>query len=218
MERVVGLIHATAVAIEPMQNTMQASLPQVKVLNFMDEGLLKRFQEAGDITPDLVRRLISLAVAAQESGAELALLTCSSFSSTTGMIQKLVRIPVLAIDDAMLREAVRLGNRIGVIATVQGAIHSTQALLKDIAAEMNLAPTITPVLVERAFQALLASDQALHNSLVCVAIKKLAPEADVIVLAQASMARVLKDLPEMDVPVLSSPHFAVLKIQEILHC
>lgn len=218
MERVVGLIHATVVAIDPMRETLQETLPQVKVLNFLDEGLLKRFREAGGITPDAVRRLINLVVAAQDSGAELALLTCSGFSSTTGMLKRLVEIPVVAIDEAMLRAAVKIGGNIGVVATVPGAIDSTKALLKEISAEMKVSPSITPVLVEQAFDALQSLDFSLHNSLVCAAVLELASVSDVVILAQVSMARALSTFPKLDVPVLSSPHFAARKIQEIMQC
>ena len=39
---------------------------------------------------------------------------------------------------------------------------------------------------------------------------------DLVVLAQASMARVLQQMPAMTVPVLSSPELAVLRTRDLL--
>ena len=49
------------------------------------------------------------------------------------------------------------------------------------------------------------------------AILRLAPEADVVVLAQYSMARVMSVLPD-DIPVrvLSSPHLGIAHLKQIL--
>jgi Asp/Glu/hydantoin racemase len=218
MKRVVGLIHATTVAIDPMMVTLHDTLPNLEVLNFLDEGLLKQFHSTGTITTDIVDRLEYLVKVAQESGAELALLTCSSFSSVSKNLERTAQIPVVAIDEAMLIEAVKIGRKIGVVATLPGAIDLTTSTLKEISIEKKVATLIKPVLVKQAFNALQSMDISLHNSLVCQEIIKLAPNSHVVVLAQVSMARALSSLPEIDVPVLSSPHFAARKIKEILQC
>jgi hypothetical protein len=44
----------------------------------------------------------------------------------------------------------------------------------------------------------------------------LAGKVDLVVLAQASMARVLQQMPELTVPVLSSPELAVLRTRDLL--
>ena len=60
--------------------------------------------------------------------------------------------------------------------------------------------------------------EALLLALVGAALKDLAKRVDVIVLAQASMARVVDSLSpaEKPVPILSSPRLAIEKIAEIL--
>jgi Asp/Glu/hydantoin racemase len=216
MKRTIGLVHATIAAIEPMRETLAEALPQVRVLNFLDEGILKRFNEVGVITPGIVRRLEKLVVASQESGAEVALLTCSSFSSTVNLLQPLVDIPVLAIDEMMIREAVRKGSRIGVIATVPGAFKSTQDMLYDVATREQLDVSVQPVLVEGAFEALLSGQTSLHDKLIVSSLRQIAETSDVVILAQVSMARTVKMLPDGGVPVLSSPYLAVEKLKEVL--
>jgi len=72
------------------------------------------------------------------------------------------------------------------------------------------------VLVEHALQALLSGDGATHDRLVSERALELAGQVDVVVLAQASMARVLEIIPEeeREVPILSSPHLALAHV----HC
>lgn len=217
MSNVIGLIHATVVAIEPMREIFARQLPQVRVLNFLDEGLLHRLNEVGSLTPHIVRRMANLVFMAQDSGAELALLTCSAFSPTVDVVQKMVDIPVLKIDEMMIRKAVESGERIGMIATVAGTYRSTQDLINEMAREKGIKVTVQPVLVEAAFDALLAGQADRHDELLVSKARELSHRSDVIVLAQVSMARAMdKILPQVQVPVLSSPTFAVDRVKEML--
>jgi hypothetical protein len=74
------------------------------------------------------------------------------------------------------------------------------------------------VLVEGALPALLSGDGATHDKLVKQAVLELSGRVDVVVLAQASMARVMEVIPEADrrVPVLSSPHLALDRVHQLL--
>lgn len=73
-------------------------------------------------------------------------------------------------------------------------------------------------MAQDALAALLSGDGATHDRLVKKAILDLAPQVDVVVLAQASMARVLAALSpgECPVPVFTSPHTALEKVKSIL--
>jgi hypothetical protein len=70
---------------------------------------------------------------------------------------------------------------------------------------------LTARVVESAFDALMSGDAATHDKLVGDALRELAQKVDVIVLAQASMARIVDSMPkqERSVPILSSPRLAV---------
>ncbi len=71
-------------------------------------------------------------------------------------------------------------------------------------------------LCDGAFEAVLAGDTETHDRMVSQALTELAGKVDLVVLAQASMARVLQQMPELAVPVLSSPELAVLRTRELL--
>jgi hypothetical protein len=74
------------------------------------------------------------------------------------------------------------------------------------------------VLCEGAFDALMSGDAATHDIKVGDALKKLSTEVDVIVLAQASMARVVDTLndAEKKVPILASPLIAIQYLKTLL--
>ena len=72
--------------------------------------------------------------------------------------------------------------------------------------------------MEGALAALLDGDGAAHDRLVKDATLELSGRVDVVVLAQASMARVLEAFPEAErtAPVLSSPHLALGQVRRLL--
>ena len=64
----------------------------------------------------------------------------------------------------------------------------------------------------------MSGDTATHDKMVADALKEMSSKVDVIVLAQASMARVVDSLDEKEktVPILSSPKIAVQHLATIL--
>ena len=105
MGKTVGLVHAVIPAIEPLRAAFGQLAPDVKLVNILDEGLVTEIDRRGSLTPGLVRRLTSLVTLAQEAGAELVLLSCTAYSPVADDVQKQSDIPVLKIDELMVREA-----------------------------------------------------------------------------------------------------------------
>jgi len=64
----------------------------------------------------------------------------------------------------------------------------------------------------------MSGDAATHDEKVGKALKELSSKVDVIVLAQASMARVADNMPESEkkVPILASPGIAIQHIASVL--
>jgi hypothetical protein len=110
-----------------------------------------------------------------------------------------------------------LGPRIGVLATNPTTLEPTERLLLERAKAAGCTVKIQTHLVPGALDALLAGDGETHDRLLSAAIADIAPGTDAIVLAQASMARVLEALPESarTKPILSSPHLALERLQTI---
>jgi hypothetical protein len=81
---------------------------------------------------------------------------------------------------------------------------------KEIAFELRL--------VDGAFSALLNGKAEEHDRLIRQAVIEISSRVDVVVLAQASMARVIADIPEYErhIPIFSSPRLALEQVRELL--
>ncbi len=72
-------------------------------------------------------------------------------------------------------------------------------------------------MVDGAFSALRTGDRAMHDRLVLAAFSELAAECDVVVLAQASMARVLESTQDQPggPTVLASPDSGMTQLSTV---
>jgi Asp/Glu/hydantoin racemase len=190
----------------------------VEVIHIADELLLKVVLAQGGLSPFIYRRIAEHAAAAEQAGAVAVQCTCSSISPGVDAVQPLVSIPVLKIDAPMVDEALRLGSRIGVVATVPTTLKPTTELVHTRAAELGRKVQVESALCEGAFAALQGGDAAAHDAAVKKQVLALMGRNDVVLLAQASMARVVEGLApgEVKAPILSSPRLAVERLAEVL--
>ncbi len=218
MSRQVALIHTSAMMVPPFKALAEELLSGASVFHMVDESLLRDIIRDGRLLPPTARRLVGYVVTAAEAGAEVVMVTCSSVGRAVELSRSLVTVPVLRVDEPMARQAVATGRHIGVVATLPSTLAPTAELIRRLAAEARKKVRVTDRLCEGAFQAVLAGDTATHDAKVTAALTELGRRSDVIVLAQASMARVAEALPAADrrVPILSSPRLAVKKLVEVL--
>jgi aspartate/glutamate racemase len=215
--KTVGLVHAVIPAIEPLRAAFGQLAPDVKLINILDEGLVTEIDRRGGLTPGLVRRLTSLVTLAEEAGAELVLLSCTAYSPVADDVQRQADIPVLKIDELMVREALGRATKIGLVATVPAGLNMQRQLIEQIAAEMGREIELDAVLKPEAFQALAAGRRDEHDAIVLAEVERLAQSNELVMLAQASMGHLASMVPaSITVPVLSSPVLAVTKVKEML--
>jgi Asp/Glu/hydantoin racemase len=214
-----ALVH-TVGSLEPVFRDLVAELaPDAEVSSTVDEDLLGETIAAGSIQPATAARLEGHVRSALDAGADLVLVTCSSMGPAVETIAGEHGWPVLRVDEAMADEAVRLGSRIGVVATLSTTLAPTADLIRRRAEAARRPIELDSVLVDGAFGALKSGDTETHNRLVRTALEGLLGRTDVIVLAQASMARVAATLPaELTdrTPILSSPRLAAERATERL--
>jgi aspartate/glutamate racemase len=191
--------------------------PDIKLVNLLDEGLLTEIERRGSITPGLVRRLTNLVDLAEDAGAELVLLTCTAYSPVVDDVQKQSDIPVLKIDELMVREALGRARKIGLVATVPAGLNMQRQLIDQLAAEMGREIELDAVLKPEAFAALAAGRRDEHDAIVLAEVERLAERNEIVLLAQASMGHLAAKVPAgVTVPVLSSPTLAVQYVKELL--
>ncbi len=193
-------------------------LPETELFHIVDESLLNVTRKTGALTSVTRRRVLGYLESAGEAGADLVLVTCSSIGPAVDAARDFVPVPVLRVDEPMADEAVRLGARVGVIATLATTLEPTAALVERRARVAGKDVDVVAHVSAGAFEALQAGDRDRHDELVRDGLRRLVADVDVIVLAQASMARVVDSLPEDErtVPILSSPRLGVTRAAELL--
>ena len=216
--KTLGLIHTSATLVPVFAELCAKYIPHVKTFNIVDDSLIKNTIACGELTADTSRRVVNYAGSAQDAGADYILFTCSSIGPAVEAAAGLSHVPVLRVDQPMADKAVQLGKKIGVVATLSTTLNPTSDLVRRRANAAGKEIELIPVLCEGAFEALMSGDAATHDQKVGDALKKLAKEVDVILLAQASMARVVDTLAEADkkVPILASPPIAMEYLATVL--
>ncbi|MET0296048.1 MAG: aspartate/glutamate racemase family protein [Microbacterium sp.] len=198
----IAFLHTGAVVIAPVTERARAALPDATFVNYLDDRIVADLGDAARAA-SVPGRVADLVHAAKSAGADVVMLTCSSISQLAAPIAAEVGIPVLRIDEAMADAATAAGTRIAVLATLPTTLVPTVALLRERAAGGGRDPRIVEEVIEGAFEAVSSGDRETHDRLVAAAIERVAADADVVVLAQASMASAA-EAARVDVPVLTS--------------
>jgi len=216
--KTLGLVHTSATLVPVFAALCKEKLPNVSTFNIADDSLVKGIIASGSLTPQIARRVASYLESAELAGADYILVTCSSIGPAVEAAAKLIGVPVLRVDQPMADRAVQTGKRIGVIATLRTTLEPTADLISRRAQLAGKSLELTARLCEGAFDALMSGDAAAHDAKVAAALKELSAQVDVIVLAQASMARVVDGLSDevKRVPILSSPALAVDYLATVL--
>lgn len=218
MVRQVVLVHTVAGLVPVFQDLAKQLPGDVKVSNIVDESLLEDAIASGGLTNSVNRRVVDHILSAADSGAVAVLATCSSIGPAVELASQLVAVPVLRIDEPMASAAIERGTRIGVLATVASTLDPTVDLLRRCAQRLGKDVELVPVLKADAFAAIRSGDGARHDAIIGTALEELAGDVDAIVLAQASMARVVATLEPgtVTLPVLSSPGSGMARLASLL--
>ncbi|MFT3870810.1 MAG: aspartate/glutamate racemase family protein [Nibricoccus sp.] len=213
-----ALIHTSATLVPVFAALTKEKLPGVATFNIVDDSLVGGIRKKGSLTADIARRVASYIQSAEASGANHILVTCSSIGPAVEAAAPFSAVPVLRVDQPMIDKAIQAGTRIGVIATLATTLNPTTDLLLRRAALAGKKIDHTARLVDGAFEALMSGDAAKHDNLVASALRELSTQVDVILLAQASMARVVDTLAPADrrIPIFASPPIAIEHLATVI--
>jgi Asp/Glu/hydantoin racemase len=194
-------------------------LSGVNLFNIVDDSLIKDVIAKGKLTPATARRVVDYVTSAESAGADHILVTCSSIGRAVEAAAALASVPVLRVDQPMADLAVSKGKRIGVVATLPTTLEPTADLVKRRAQAAGKEIELTSKLCEGAFDALMTGNPQLHDQMVAQALRELSAQVDVILRAQASMARVVDTLTDAEktVPILASPPEAVRYLASVIN-
>ncbi|MDR2376178.1 MAG: aspartate/glutamate racemase family protein [Treponema sp.] len=215
--KTIAAVYTGAALLEPLSSLLKEMLPDYRIINLLDDALIREVAEAGKATQAVRRRLLAYYQTLSENGADLILNTCSSIGEVVYQARPFVPVPIVRIDDAMTREAVNRYKRIGVVATLSSTLEPTANLVYRWAKRLDRPVTVVKGLAEGAFTALNAGDAKGHDQGILETARGIAGDCDAILLAQASMARMEESLAgALGKPVLSSPRRAIEMVRSVL--
>lgn len=211
------LFHATPVAMEPVQGAMRALWPEAEAVNILDESLsVDRAREAGGLSQGLVCRFTALGKQAVAGGADGILITCSAFGPAIRQLASQVTAPVLMPNEAMFRDALARGERIGMVATFAPAVSTMESEFAAFAAEMDRSARLKTVIAEGAIESLRRGDREDHDRRVAQAARDLV-DCDAIMLAHFSTTRAAQAVRRaVNIPVLTAPEAAVSRLRALI--
>ena len=204
------------IIFNPFGKPFAKANPDIEVYNIMDDSLLVDTRKYNGMTPTSASRMLNYAKAAEASGADGVICTCTSVNHATKMIRPLLNIPMINIEEPVAEMAAKSGKRIGVMGTIPTSPGAISWEIEEKAAEMGKEIEIVPVVVDGAFDVLCAGDRDKHDEMVCEALYKLSKEVDCIAFAQISMS-LLKHEP-VDVPLFKIGASGFDKIKELMNC
>jgi glutamate racemase len=211
-----AFVHTGHVLIPVFAQLAKENLLGVNVFHMLDESLIRNTIADGGLSKLTIRRLMGMIESAHDGGADAVMVTCSSIGEGVAVARQQFDFPILRVDEAMAEAAVATGGRIGVAATLRTTLEPTVALLRETAARAGRTVEIVPQLSDGAFECLIAGDAPRHDRMLTESLSDLRKEVDVIVLAQASMARVAAQFNGPGPTILSSPLLAIQRARELL--
>lgn len=215
----VGLIYTstTPELIELVEREVKQQLGDAAELySLQDPSILAEVREAGYVTAAPAARLISMYMQAVQAGCDAMLNLCSSVGEVADSVQDAARyigVPIVRVDEEMCREAVRVGTRIGVMATLPTTLEPTKGTIRRMARECGKAVELVDCLVDGAF----GLDQDQFKARMAEMAATIADRVDVIVFAQGSMAYCEEYIAEkFGKVVVSSPRFGAAELKKAL--
>ncbi len=215
----VGLIYTstTPELIELVEQEVKKQLgDDVEMLSLEDASILADIREAGYVTTAPAARLIGMYMKAAEEGVDAMINLCSSVGEVADCAQDAARyigVPIVRVDEEMCREAVRMGSRIGVMATLATTLTPTKNTIMRVAREAGKHVELVDCLVDGAF----GLDQDQFRARLTESAAGIVDKVDVVVLAQGSMAYAEPHLEGVyGKPFLGSPRFGAAELKKAL--
>lgn len=208
----IGVIHTTPATLESTGKLIRETIDKAVVMNILDDTILADMASENNI-PYVRERWLKYAEILAEMGADAVLSACSTVGPFAEEANASMSIPVLRIDEAMAEEAAERGNKITVLATFRPTLGPTTDLIK----RKNPKADIKTTLIDEAYRCLAEGDRMKHDRIIAEKVSEEIKTADVIVLAQASMAAALDGLDGIDKSrILTSPVSGILKLKKVL--
>jgi Asp/Glu/hydantoin racemase len=210
------LLHATPVAMQPIQAAFSTLWPEAETVNLLDDGLSIDRAREDDLSESLINRFVDFGQYGRRMGAAGILITCSAFGPAIDKLAATVPVPVLKPNEAMFQAAIAQGSRIGMLATFAPSVSTMTEEFEEYITRAGKKATLTTIVVDDAIRLLKGGDVESHNRLVAARAPEFAGY-DAVMLAHFSTSRAAADVRAvLDVPVLTAPDAAVQRMRSLV--
>lgn len=215
MPQSLSFLHTSSVHIQTFNALLAELAPDVPARHIVDESLLSEACAAGGVTPSLQNRVEEVLQDIVEQGTAVVVCTCSSIGAVAEGLGRRISFPLLRIDRPMAEEAITRGSRIIVAATLSPTLIPTRELLMLAAHEANKEIQIIELLCTSAWRQFELGNQEAYLREIARDMQAVADQGDIIVLAQASMARAAQLCPDLTLPILTSPRSGLIAALQV---
>jgi len=190
--------------------------PRLELAHAVDPALLEDARAAGGVTDTIAARVAAAMRGLAEAGATVVVCTCSTLGEAAERAALGPGRQALRIDRPMAEAAVAAGPRIAIVAALASTFAPSRALLEDAALRARRPIALHDVLCADAWPRFEAGDLEGYLARVAASARAAAQAADVVILAQASMAAAASRCADAAAPVLAGPRLGVAAAVERL--
>lgn len=204
----ITFVHTAEVHVATFGELAAAIAPEMDVQHVVAAHLLREAVRLGGVTAELGERVCGELLAAA-TATRLVVCTCSTLGPWAEVAARRSSTPITRIDRAMAEKAVESGARVLVAACLQTTLAPTTDLVRAVARQRRRDVEVDVLLLPEAWAHFERGDRDAYLDAIAAALTRAAGGADVILLAQASMAGAVARCGDLGVPVLSSPRLGV---------
>jgi len=210
-----GLIHATPLAVAPINAALKSAMPDVQAMNLLDDSLALDRAAPGGMDIDFAPRFRALADYCIAQKVDGIIYTCSAFGEAIDHVRRGATLPMLKPNEAMVEEAVAADMPVVVLATFAPSIPSMEVDFRDAVGPSGRMPELIGVFVPDAQRLLGEGDTQTHDRLIAEAAARYKGRGRLL-LSQFSMARAAGAVEAAtgEKP-LTSPESAVAKMRRL---
>ncbi len=199
-------LHTSPVHIATFDGLRDRFAPDLAIRHVVREDLLERAIAQGGLTAEVEAAATAALGEIVAEDTQVIVCTCSTLGPVAESFDADAPIPVMRIDRPMADNAVMQGSHIAVCGAVSTALVSTVALVRDSADYLGRSGvTVLDHLFASAWKYFQQGDMDAYHREVARGLRGAALTADLIILAQASMAGAIVHCPDITVPIWSSP-------------
>lgn len=211
----IGFLHTSPQHVATFRELVAELLPDAEVVEVVDELVLDQVRRHGQHDVRVIGAIADRLAELVE--ADVVVCTCSTIGGAAERIGLAAGEEVVRVDRAMVQRAVEMAGidgsgRVAVVATLESTLAPTCELFDEIMLATGATLQVETHLVDGAWELQEAGDTEGYLDAIASRLPAIAATADVVVLAQASMAPARGRIAAAT-PILSSPRLAIESIR-----